>query len=383
MLISIWPGSSSFSTGSTPFGFFDTDIQFQSDADKVAKFCAIRMGYPLVAIELQDENFYTCFEEAVITYGNEIYKYKIRENYLTLEGSSTGSALNNLLVQPNLGNIIRIAEQYGTEAESGGNVTWNTGSVYLTESVQSYDLNKWAVSQGITDGDLEIKQIFYQAPPAIVRYFDPYAGSGAGFQNLMDSFGFGSYSPASNFMLMPIYGDIAKVQAIELNDQIRKSAFTFELTNNNLRIFPIPRQTGGRIWFKYILKSERNNPFRGNSSSGSLVTNISNVPYDNPIYSQINSIGKQWIYSYALALSKELLGYIRGKYQSIPIPNSETTLNHQELVSAAKDEKAALLEQLRLTLETVSRKTQLENQAAEVDYVNKTLSNIPLPIYIG
>lgn len=383
MLISIWPGSSSFSTGSTPFGFFDTDTQFQADADKVAKFCAIRMGYPLVAIELQDENFYTCFEEAVITYGNEIYKYKIRENYLTLEGSSTGSALNNLLVQPNLGNIIRIAEQYGTEAESGGNVTWNTGSVYLTESVQSYDLNKWAVSQGITDGDLEIKQIFYQAPPAIVRYFDPYAGSGAGFQNLMDSFGFGSYSPASNFMLMPIYGDIAKVQAIELNDQIRKSAFTFELTNNNLRIFPIPRQTGGRIWFKYILKSERNNPFRGNSSSGSLVTNISNVPYDNPIYSQINSIGKQWIYSYALALSKELLGYIRGKYQSIPIPNSETTLNHQELVSAAKDEKAALLEQLRLTLETVSRKTQLENQAAEVDYVNKTLSNIPLPIYIG
>lgn len=383
MLIATWPGSSSFSTGSTPFGFFDTDIQFQSDADKVAKFCAIRMGYPLVAIELQDENFYTCFEEAVITYGNEIYKYKIRENYLSLEGSSTGSALNNLLVQPNLGNIIRISEQYGTEAESGGNVTWNTGSVYLTESVQSYDLNKWALSQGITEGDLEIKQVFYQAPPAIVRYFDPYAGSGAGFQNLMDSFGFGSYSPASNFMLMPIYGDIAKVQAIELNDQIRKSAFTFELTNNNLRIFPIPRQTGGRIWFKYILKSERNNPFRGNSASGSLVTNISNVPYDNPIYSQINSIGKQWIYSYALALSKELLGYIRGKYQSIPIPNSETTLNHQELVSAAKDEKAALLEQLRLTLETVSRKTQLENQAAEVDYVNKTLSNIPLPIYIG
>lgn len=383
MNIPIWPGSSSFTTGSTPFGFFDTDIQFQSDADKVAKFCAIRMGYPLVAIELQDENFYTCFEEAVITYGNEIYKYKIRENYLSLEGSSTGSALNNLLVQPNLGNIIRISEQYGTEAESGGNVTWNTGSVYLTESVQSYDLNKWALSQGITEGDLEIKQVFYQAPPAIVRYFDPYAGSGAGFQNLMDSFGFGSYSPASNFMLMPIYGDIAKVQAIELNDQIRKSAFTFELTNNNLRIFPIPRQTGGRIWFKYILKSERNSPFRGNSLSGSLVTNISNVPYNNPIYSQINSIGKQWIYSYALALSKELLGYIRGKYQTIPIPNSETTLNHQELVSAAKDEKAALLEQLRSTLETVSRKTQLENQAAEVDYVNKTLSNVPLPIYIG
>ena len=125
--IPIWPGSSSFTAGDTPFGFYDTDTDFVNEVDKVADWCARRLGYPLMDVELQDLNFYTAFEEAITTYGQYVYQYEILENIGTLEGTSTGSALNNQYVQPNLGNTIAIASQYGTEAGSGGTVNIQNG----------------------------------------------------------------------------------------------------------------------------------------------------------------------------------------------------------------------------------------------------------------
>ena len=199
--IAIWGGSSTFATGSTPFGFYDTDTEFQADADKVAKFCASRLGFPLMDVELDSGSFYTCFEEAVTTYGNEVFKYKIRENYLSFEGAPTGSAGNNKVVEPTLNKIVQISKNYGTEAGVGGNITKYTGSLALSASVQTYDLTQWASDQGI-DGKIEIRKVFYEAPPAIQRYFYPYAGTGTGIQSLMDAFGFGSFSPGINFMLM-------------------------------------------------------------------------------------------------------------------------------------------------------------------------------------
>jgi len=178
---------------------------------------------------------------------------------------------------------------------------------------------------------------------------------------------------------MPISYDIQKLQAIELNDQVRKSSFSFELKNNKLKIFPIPIKDG-TLHFEYVLKSERSQVIT--PTSGSVVTDISNVPYDNPSYATINSIGRSWIYRYTLALAKETLGYIRGKYQTVPIPGSETTLNHSDLLSSAKDEKDKLLENLREMLEKVSRKAQLEKRSLETDYLQKELSNVPLTIYV-
>lgn len=190
----IWPGSSSFFPGDTPFGFYDYDYQFQTDADKVADFCAKRLGYPLSDVELQPIHLYTAFEEAVTAYGNEVYAYKVRQDYLDVEGSATGSNLNNTLIQPNMASIIRMSEQYGEEAGVGGNVTWYTGSLIVSKNVQDYDMDAWAAASASLDtGDsIEIKRVFYQAPPAIVRYFDPYAGTGTGMQNLLDTFGWGN-----------------------------------------------------------------------------------------------------------------------------------------------------------------------------------------------
>jgi len=381
--IAIWNGSSTFTTGSTPFGFYDTDAIFQTDADHVAKWCAQRLGYPLVEVELQSGSFYAAFEEAITTYGNEVYQWKIRENYLNLEGTLTGSSLSNQLITPNLGNIIRISETYAAEAGAGGYVNVYTSSFTLQSGVQDYDLKAALSASGVT-GSVEIKRIFWEAPPAIVRYFDPYAGTGTGIQSLLETFGFGQYSPGINFLLMPIYFDVQKLQAIEFNDQIRKSAYSFDIANNRVRIFPIPTNvlTGynDKMYFHYILTDERNNPVV--DSRANLVTNVSNVPYTNPIYTQINSIGKQWIRLYTLAIVKEMLAYVRGKYNTIPIPGAEVTLNQGELLTDARKEKEDLLTQLRALLDQTSRKMQLEQQSTEADFLQKQLNNVPLAIYI-
>ena len=388
--VPIWPGSSNFFPGNTPFGFYDNDYQFQQDADKFATFAARRLGYPIVDVELQDLNFYTAFEEAVTIYGNEVYAYKVRQDYLSLEGVDIENDVPKIdgnpslafsSITPNMGVIIKLSEQYGTEAGTGGNVDWHTGSIALTSSVQDYDLNAWAVSQGYENRDLEIKRVFYESPPAIVKFFDPYAGTGAGVMNVMDSFGWSGYSPAINFTLMPINYDLQVLQQIEMSDTIRRSNYSFEVQNNKLRLFPIPDGTVPNLYFQFLLKSERlANSIAGNTGS---IANVSNVPYTNPVYTYINSVGRSWIFEYALTLCKEMLGYVRGKYTTVPIPGSEVTMNQQDLLSSATAEKTALIDRLRAYLDETSREKLLERRSLETEYRQKELNQVPQPIYIA
>ena len=377
--IQIWDGTATFSPGDTPFGFYDSDITFQTDAQKVAKFVGTRLGYPLMDVELQQEQMFACFEEAVTTYGNEVFTYKIRENYLSLEGVSTGSAVNNQIVDPTISRIVEISRHYGTEAGVGGNVGRYTGSIETIGNQQNYDLNAWAENEGIT-GCIEIRKVFYEAPPAILRYFDPYAGTGTGVQSLMTAFDFGSFSPGVNFLMMPTSYDILKTQAIEFNDQVRKSTYSFEIVNNNLRLFPIPSRNG-KLNFEYYKNADKSK-LNFNNDPG-LITNIGEVPYSNPEYKGINSVGRQWIFNYTLALAKEVLGYVRGKYQTVPVPGSEATLNQADLLTDARAEKIALLTQLRETLTSTGRSAQLEAQAKESEDVENILKSVPMTIYVG
>ena len=541
--------------GMTPFAFYDNDTVFQTDAPKVARFCASRLGWPLMEVELQSGSFFTAFEEAVTTYGNQIYAWKVKENYLSLEGGSTDIPANNMVLEPSLQRIVEISKNYGSEAEVGGNITLHKGILDLKVGVQDYDLDLWAKNQGI-EGGIEIRRIFYEAPPAVLRYFDPYAGTGTGIQSLMEAFGFGQYSPGINFLLMPVSADILQIQAIEFNDQVRKSGYSFKLVNNQLTIFPIP-QLDGKLRIEYYklsdkrklntgadniypeystwtqeftasaeetvtfthdlnlnltqasnteqfflvegdgmyqmipdmftVSNETSNSFKvtfhipvehgkvimqyktleagedgtiyckysapinvnvaesnvqkvihtlqtedvsvqvfednddGTSSlmlpgevkivnnheidlyfssnikghvvltaavaqpsaGTDVITNVSEVPYENPTYSKINSIGRQWIYRYTLALAKEMLAYVRGKYTSLPIPDSEATLNQQDLLADARTEKADLLKELNDMLDTSSRKEQLNRKAEESEALQKTLTGIPMVIYIG
>jgi hypothetical protein len=382
----IYDGSPGPISGSTPFGFYDNDISFQSDGPKVANFCARRLGYPIMDVELDDQNLYTCFENAITTYGNEIYLFKIRDNYITLEGSSTGSNLNNTVINPTLANLISIAENYAGEAGAGGYVTWYTGSLPLEGGKQNYDLNAWAqASASLAPGDkIEIRRVFYEVTPAIVRYFDPYLGSGFNYQGLLETFGWGSYSPAVSYMMFPLYWDIERIQAIEMSDYVRRSHFSFELVNNQLKTFPIPTVNGGSLKFEYTKKSESIDPANGPySGSTDRVSDSSKVPYENPTYSHINSPGKYWIFEYTAALAKETLAYIRGKYTTVPIPGSEATMNQSDLLTDARSEKASLLEKLRGDLEETTRQKQLERKQAENTALSSTMGEIPMFVYIG
>jgi hypothetical protein len=383
----LWNGTATFTQGtSTPFGFYDNDYQFQLDAVKVAKFCATRLGYPSMDIEMDSGSFFACFEEALTTYGNEVYLYQIRNNFISLEANPNDVVLNNSVITPNLGNMIRIAQNYGTEAGVGGNITYYTGSIDMTAGQQDYDLAAWASSSGVISGNdsIEIKTVFYENAPAIVRYFDPYAGTGYGSQQLLDAFGFGNKSPAINFMLMPLNYDIATIQAIELNDQIRRSAFSFNIVNNKLKIFPIPT-TDKILFFEYIKVSERDSVVAssGPGSGNNLITDISNVPYENPSYTSVNAPGRYWIFEYTLALAAETLAFIRGKYTQVPIPGAEVTLNQADLLGKSRELQTALIEKLRADLDEASRKNQLERKKAENDAMQSTLQQVPMTIFVG
>ena len=379
--IPIWPGSSSFDASLTPFSFYDNDTSFQIDAVNAADWCAKRLGYPLVDIELQSANFFTAFEEATNEYGAQLYNFQIINNFQTLEGNSTGSNFNNQLITPNMGGTINVSEQYGNETDGGGgDYELLSGSLEVTLGQQRYDLLT-AVGSSISGSEaVYIKKIMHYQPAAINRYFDPYAGTGTGIQSLMQSFGFGNFSPGVNFMLMPLSFDIQKLQAIELNDTIRKSGYHFELTANRyLKLFPIPT-SDYTLHFEYVLQSVANAPVK-NPSTG-LITDASNVPYTNPVYAYINEPGRQWIRKYALALIKEMLGSIRGKYTTIPIPGAETTLDHVRLITEAKEEKVKLIEEIQKLLEETTRLKQLERKNQESQQSQEIFTKVPYPIYI-
>ena len=384
--IPIYPGSSSFSPGLTPFGFYDYDIQFQADADKLVTYCARRLGYPLVDIELQDLNFYAAFEDAITTYGNEVYSYQIRDNMLSLEGAPTSAYVNNALITPNMGTIIKLSQQYAAEAGAGGNITYYSGALALTPGQQTYDLKEWAISQSISGG-IEIKTVFYQNLPAINQMYAPFGGfaglgglPAAGIYGGMYGGGYGG-----GYLMMPVAYDAGVIQGLELSNTIRLSNYTFEIVNNNIKIFPIPTDNDvrqGFLWFEYI-KTEDRYANSITQTGGDKVTNVSNAPYDYPTYSLINSVGKSWIFDYALALCKEMLGYVRGKYGTIPIPGREVTLNQADLLTAATAEKQALVERLRAYLDETSKKSLLERRAQESDFRRQEINNVPMVIYIG
>ena len=391
--IPIWPGSSSFvsvsasfynipSTGSRPtaFGHYDSDPVFKVEADKVADYCARNMGYPIMDVELQDLNFWAAFEEATTKFSTMVNMYNAQDYILTLQGTTTDQNLSSNVVTPNLGRIIEMAKTYGTEAGSGGTVDWKRGYIEVTESIANYDLNTLWADVSESGERIEIKRVFHNEPPAITRYFDPQIDTGGGTQTMLDGFGWGSYSPAVSFLVMPLYADLLRMQAIELNDQIRKSSYSFELKNNKLTLFPIPlrRYT---VFFDYVVVSERNN-VQTQGSGSNTVSDLSNVPYDRIPFASINDIGVHWIYEYTLGTSMTMLGLVRGKYTSVPIPGAETTLNGADLIAQGNEKRLALVTDLKELLISMGREVKTQAESVIATSMQQQLSKVPNYIYV-
>jgi hypothetical protein len=382
----IYPGSSSFFPGQTPFGIYDDDYVFQEDAPKMALWCARRLGFPIQNVELQDENFYACFEEAVSEYSAQVNQFNIRNDLYSLKGRDTGTNYSGKLVEGSiLPHLIQISDAYGTLVEVGGNTEIKKTKITLTPGQQVYDLNTLISAVSESGNRIDVSRVYFEPTPAINRFFDPYSVSGQGTLNLIDEFGFGSFSPGAQFVLMPIFQDLLRIQHIEFNDQIRKSAHTFNIVDNKLTIFPRPTaitiSTKPNLYIDYFVRKD----FVTNSTSikSNVVSDYSNIGYDFIQYTTINDVGKQWIRKYTLALVKELLGAIREKYSTIPIPGSEISLDGAALRSEAQTEKETLMTQLRETLEELSRKVQFENKANEAKQQQEMLQKVPLAIYIG
>ena len=390
------PTSTTEVVGATPYGTYDSDIAFQSESLSVCKFVAKRLGHPVMQLEFDSGSIYAMYEEAVSEYSQQINQYNIKnwmwnsygnDNKLSGSGFSnndgadmgTGSAN---VQHGNMGTSVFLSQQYGEAVNVGGSTEMYSGSISLSQSKQEYDLESEA-SLEKTGDRLEIQKVFNYGPSAALKFYDPYAGS-FDQQQMLDAMGMGNVSPAVSFILRPLHYDVSRMNAIENNDKLRKSNYSFELINNKLRIFPIPEGSGSagdKIYFHYYIRSETKSTTR--TFTQDKVTDPSNVPYQFITYEEINASGRQWIRKYCLALSKELLGIIRSKYASMPLPNGEVTMDGEGLKAEGREEKTALLEELREFLEAVSlrEKAAAEQEVAEAN--QQVLNKAPLGIYIG
>jgi hypothetical protein len=377
-----WPGSGSSVIGRTPFGFYDADTVFQVEAQGAAKWAAIRLGYPIVDIEMIDVNFYACFEEATNEYARQVNEWNII-NYIQLFQGQDINGLGNLsgqsVVGTPMGLWVELSKAYGTEVGVGGYVTWKKGRIITNPLQQTYDLQKLWGDVKENCNRIEVMRIFHDFPPAFARIYDPFSMTGMSYSNVLNEMGFGAYSPAVQFLMTPIFEDLLRGQAIQFNDMVRKSAYSFEITNNHLKLFPIPTYAFN-VYFNYILRNDR---FSGSLGPAGSVSDIANIPYQNIPFNTINQVGKQWIRKYFLAICKELLGSIRQKYQTIPIPGGEVTLDGAELRNEAQQEKTDLITQLKETLQLLSKQQQMENASLQSEYLQTALKRVPLFIYIG
>jgi len=241
--------SASASMEATPFGIYDNDTEFKTDAPKTAVWVAKRLGHPIINVELDNPQIWACFEESTSEYSAQVNQFNLRNNLDILRGQPKGRVANysqTLVDGSYLPTTIRMAQQYGTLAGVGGSTAIKKAYVNLTASVQIYDLMNSAIdvqsgntissSLSGSSSTIDVMRVYHEAIPAITRFFDPYSVGAQGTLNLISELGFGNYSPAAQFLMMPLYEDVLRMQQIEFNDHIRKSAHTFNIVDNKLEI---------------------------------------------------------------------------------------------------------------------------------------------------
>lgn len=401
----LWDDNPGPVAGATLFGYFDSSSLFQTLAPQAAKWAAKRLGYPSIDIEMDSGSFYACYEEAILEYSAQIQQFTIRENMLTLIGTSNSTSSTSYVnystqpLIPNLETMILISDNYGVEVGVGGSVTWHKSPIAIQYNVQDYDLDILIASASASNEDIEIKRVYHYEPIAYgYGLSGVYNAPGvlgtagqAGTYGLLGEFGWeglaaGGIATGLSYTLMPVYEDLLRMQAVEFNFQMRRSGYSFEVRNNKLRIFPVPL-ADQTMWIEWIYKKDKRYGSQpsgsSNSTSGSLTTNMGDAPFTIMNFETINDPGKRWIMKYYLACCKETLGEIRSKYQTIPIPGSELTLNGDQLKQEAQQEKEILITQLREDLEQTSTQAQMQKAAENAENLLNTLNKVPQGIFVG
>ena len=373
----------------TPFGFFDSDSEFQTEADAMVTFVKRKLGDDILSVELTKKQIWACFEEAFLEYGSIVNQYQAKSQLLSLLGAQTGS-LNEAtqkLPRDTLNYIIRLAEPYAVEAGLGGTYNTVSGAISLKQNIQDYDLytdlvdpatNIPVVSSSLNPErrKMRIFEVMHFNPSAAYRFFDTTSA----INYLNNEFSFESFTPETVFYVLPVFEDILRGGQMNISNRVRRSNYSYRITGTKIRIFPTPTAVNPlKLWVRVGFESNPLSPAMTDKSIDG-VSNLSNVPYGNFIYSKVNSLARQWVRQYTLALSKELLGMIRSKFNSVPIPGGDLTLDGDNLKSTAKEEKDKLKTDLKEMLESMTYNKLVEVKAAEIDNLQKILKSIPVPM---
>lgn len=374
----------------TPFGFFDADPEFQVEADSIVTWVRRRLGDDVLSVELTRKQIWACFEEAFAEYGALVNQYQAKSQLSNLLGSSTGSLSGAEATYPRqtLEFALRMAEPYISQIGLGGSYNTISGSIALTPGKQDYDLysemvdgsGQLVVSSSLNSnapsGRMRIFEVFHFSPQAAYRFFDTTSA----INYLNNEFSFESFTPETVFYVLPVFEDILRGGQMALSNQVRRSNYSYKIVGTKIRIYPMPTgdRTPQRLFFRVGFEQNPLNPaFDDPSIYG--VSGIQDVPFGNLVYSKVNSIGRQWVRQYCLALCKELLGLIRTKFTTVPIPGGDLTLNGDTLLSQAAQEKDNLKTEAKELFDSLTQDKLLESQAGQVDSLQKILRGIPVP----
>lgn len=377
-----------FVTGSTVFGYFDNDPQFQVDADKMIDFVRKKLGDPVMAVHLSSSQIYASFEEACAEYSAVVNSYQAKSVLTQFLGSSTGSlsGSENTYPQRLMEFQKKMAEPYGEAAGVGGSTPIYSGSITLRAGVQKYNLQEALSGSGALTGSnadtrIRLDKIFHFSPMSAYRFF----GTTSAINYLHNQFNFESFTPETIFYLLPIWEDILRGMQFETSNRVRRSNYSYEVRNNILTIYPVPTQDNN-LYLTYTLPPDLSSPGgggSGNSKTQNGVSNLSNIPFGNIEYSKLNSISKNWIRKMTFALAKEIEGQIRNKFTGLPIPNGDLNLNGAELIADARVEMESLRTELKELLDATTYDKLMEQEAFMAENMQRTMREVPMAIFVG
>jgi hypothetical protein len=371
----------------TPFGFFDADATFQTEADAMVVFVKRKLGDDILSVELTKKQIWACFEEACLEYSMLVNQAQAKSQLANLLGVETGSLSGAEQKYPreNIEFMLRRAEPYSIEAGLGGSYTALSGAIQLEQGRQDYDIYSelkdeagnliFSSSLNSPRGRMKIMEVFHFNPQAAYRFFDTTSA----INYLNNEFAFESFTPETVFYILPVFEDVLRGGMLDMSQRVRRSNYSYKIVGTQLRIFPKPTQDNPKkLWLRVQFGvNPLDPPFEDSTIDG--VSNLSNIPYGNIDYGKLNSISRQWIRQYCLALAKELLGLIRSKFSTVPIPGSDLTLNGSELVSQGREDQEKMREQLNVLLGELTYTKLLEDEAAASENLQKILRNIPVP----
>tara|TARA_R110000824_G_scaffold77260_2_gene195463 strand:+ start:22 stop:1290 length:1269 start_codon:yes stop_codon:yes gene_type:complete len=402
-------GSTANVAATLPFGIYAGSDAFLSGASDQVAYTYKKLGGDVLDIELTEGNVYSAYEESVLEYSYLVNLHQSKNSLSSLLGAATasfdqdgqitaGHALSGsdvALRYPRFdyGYVRRVSEGLATETGIGGLTPIYSASVERIVDVQDYDIQTLLSSSSANDttvsyaGQVEgkriiIRKVFFKTPRAMWRFYGYYGG----FSVVGNMRTYGQYADDSTFEIVPTWQN--KLQAIAYEDalNVRISHYSYEIMDNMLRIFPAPDSTSPeKFWIQFSIDNQYE-PWEetGRGIEGiEGINNMNTLPFENLPFERINSIGKQWIRRFALSLAKEMLGQIRGKFSTVPIPGESVTLNAAALLGQAKAEQDSLREELKTILAETTYDQLATIDSGLQDSTKKVLENVPTGIYVG